>query len=60
MRNAPAVQTFFSELYAAQGKEPLAYFRIKSLELLYQLQKLRMKTSDFSSYYTNVCIQIVK
>ena len=31
----------FTELYAAKGKEPLPYFRIKSLELLYQVQKLR-------------------
>ncbi len=59
-KTPPQLSHIFSELYAAKGKEPLAYFRIKSLELLYQVQKLRTEDRYSAIYYTKSHIETVK
>lgn len=50
----------FDELYEAKGKEPATYFRIKILELLYQVQKLRSEDRYAAVYYSKEHIEIVK
>lgn len=50
----------FDELYTAKGKETLEYFRIKSLELLYHVQKLRSEDRHTAVYYSKEHIEIVK
>ncbi len=50
----------FSELYEAKGKESLEYFRIKLLEVLYHVQKLRSEDRYVERYYSREHIEIVK
>ena len=50
----------FDELYEAKGKESATYFRIKILELLYHVQKLRSEDRYAAVYYSKEHIQIVK
>lgn len=50
----------FDELYEAKGKESVAYFRIKILELLYHVQKLRSEDRYAAVYYSKEHIEIVK
>ncbi len=50
----------FAELYAAKGEESLEYFRIKALELLYHVQKLRSEDRYVATYYSREHIEIVK
>ena len=50
----------FDELYEAKGKESATYFRIKILELLYHVQKLRSEDRYAAVYYSKEHIEIVK
>lgn len=50
----------FDELYGAKGKESPAYFRIKILELLWHVQKLRSEGRYTAVYYSKEHIEIVK
>lgn len=50
----------FDELYEAKGKESATYFRIKILELLYHVQKLRSEDRYAADYYSKEHIEIVK
>ena len=50
----------FAELYEAKGKESATYFRIKILELLYHVQKLRSEDRYAAVYYSKEHIEIVK
>ena len=50
----------FDELYEAKGKESATYFRIKILELLYHVQKLRSEDRSAAVYYSKEHIEIVK
>ena len=50
----------FDELYEAKGKESATYFRIKILELLYHIQKLRSEDRYAAVYYSKEHIEIVK
>lgn len=50
----------FDELYEAKGKESATYFRIKILELLYHVQKLRSEDRYAAVYYSKEYIEIVK
>lgn len=50
----------FNELYAAKGNEPVEYFRIKALELLYHASKLRKEDRIAAAYYSKEHIDIVK
>ena len=50
----------FDELYEAKGKESATYFRIKILELLYHVQKLRSEDRYAAFYYSKEHIEIVK
>lgn len=50
----------FDELYEANGKESATYFRIKILELLYHVQKLRSEDRYAAVYYSKEHIEIVK
>lgn len=50
----------FMELYEAKGKETMEYFRIKGLELLYHVQKLRSEDRYTATYYSREHIEIVK
>lgn len=50
----------FDELYEAKGKESATYFRIKILELLYHVQKLRGEDRYAAVYYSKEHIEIVK
>ena len=50
----------FDELYEARGKESATYFRIKILELLYHVQKLRSEDRYAAVYYSKEHIEIVK
>lgn len=50
----------FEELYMAKGNESVEYFRIKSLELLYHVQKLRSEDRHIAVYYSKEHIEIVK
>ncbi|WP_347489073.1 AraC family transcriptional regulator [Desulfoscipio sp. XC116] len=50
----------FNELYAAKGNEPVEYFRIKALELLYHAGKLWKGDRVAATYYSREHIDIVK
>lgn len=50
----------FDELYEAKGKESATYFRIKILELLYHVQKIRSEDRYAAVYYSKEHIEIVK
>ena len=50
----------FDELYEVKGKESATYFRIKILELLYHVQKLRSEDRYAAVYYSKEHIEIVK
>lgn len=50
----------FDELYEAKGKESATYFRIKILELLYHVQKLRSEDRYAAVYYSKEHIEFVK
>ena len=50
----------FDELNEAKGKESATYFRIKILELLYHVQKLRSEDRYAAVYYSKEHIEIVK
>ena len=50
----------FDELYETKGKESATYFRIKILELLYHVQKLRSEDRYAAVYYSKEHIEIVK
>ena len=50
----------FDELYEAKGKESATYFRIKILERLYHVQKLRSEDRYAAVYYSKEHIEIVK
>ena len=50
----------FDELYEAKGKESATYFRIKILELLYHVQKLRSEDRYAAVYYSKEHIESVK
>lgn len=50
----------FEELYAAKGREPVQYFRIKVLELLYHATKLCKEDHVSATYYSRKHIDIVK
>ena len=50
----------FDELYEAKGKESATYFRIKILELLYHVQKLRSEDRYAAVYYSKEHIELVK
>ena len=50
----------FDELYEVKGKESATYFRIKILELLYHVQKLRRAARYAAVYYSKEHIEIVK
>ena len=49
----------FDELYEAKGKESATYFRIKILELLYHVQKLRSEDRYAAVYYSKEHIEKV-
>lgn len=55
-----ALTHVFNELYAAKGKEPVEYFRIKVLELLYHACQLRKEERLSATYDSKEYIDIVK
>lgn len=54
------VQHVFHELYEAKGKEPVEYFRIKALELLYFASQIQKEDYIAAAYYSRDHIDIVK
>lgn len=50
----------FDDLYNAKGIEPVEYFRIKILELLYHASRLRKEDRISAAYYSKEHIDIVK
>ena len=50
----------FEELYTAKGREPVQYFRIKVMELLYHATKLCKEDRISATYYSKKHIDIVK
>lgn len=50
----------FGELYAAKGKAPVSYFKIKVLELLYHVAQLKSEDRAEMTYYSKEHIDIVK
>lgn len=55
-----AMVHIFDELYASKGIEPVEYFRIKTLELLYFASQLRVEDRINATYYSKGHIDIVK
>lgn len=54
------LQHLFSELYAAVETEPIGYFKIKSIELLYHMDQLTQINGCNSKYFDKKQIQATK
>lgn len=59
-RTPPMVLPVLNDLYAAKGIEPVEYFRIKVLELLYHASQLRIEDRVAATYFSREHISIVK
>lgn len=56
----PKLQHLFSELYEADESEPMGYFRIKAIELLYYMDQLTQLNGYDSKYFDKKQIQATK
>lgn len=56
----PMLQHLFSELYEADKSEPMGYFRIKAIELLYYMDQLTQLNGYDSKYFDKKQIQTTK
>ncbi len=56
----PQLQHLFSELYAAAEAEPIGYFKIKAIELLYHMDQLTQISGCDSKYFDKKQIQSTK
>lgn len=56
----PQLRHLFSELYAADGRDPIGYFKIKAIELLYHMDQLTQVNGCDLKYFDKKQIQATK
>ena len=56
----PMLMNLFSELYTVNGKEPIEYYRIKAIELLYHIARIPAENSCDFRYFDKKHIQSTK